>query len=175
MAKFHIGKNGPAKCAATKRACPVGGDHFDSMTDAVKTFEKSMAMEPLWMQPLNKKQKFTIDYTGLWEKNMAPSQELKNFAQNFRTTLGREEWIRLDAENLALTPNHGFVFDARVAEDNGKGKKLNRLVNARVELRPAQDGTFGLKVFNRKNIHMEEVSSERKLSWDELVARVKAL
>lgn len=31
MNRFHIGKDGqPAKCTATKKACPLGGEHFES-------------------------------------------------------------------------------------------------------------------------------------------------
>jgi hypothetical protein len=32
--KFHISAKGPVACHATQRACPLGGDHFESMKDA---------------------------------------------------------------------------------------------------------------------------------------------
>lgn len=35
--KFHINSNGqPAPCTASERACPLGGEHFDSAADAAK-------------------------------------------------------------------------------------------------------------------------------------------
>lgn len=39
--KYHIGKNGPAPCNATKRACRYGGDvHYDSMEEADTAYQK---------------------------------------------------------------------------------------------------------------------------------------
>lgn len=44
MSKFHVGKNGPAPCRASKRACPVGGEevHFNDREAAQEAYEKSM-------------------------------------------------------------------------------------------------------------------------------------
>ena len=45
--KFHIGKNGPAPCHATKRACRFGGGetHYDSMEEAVSAYENTVEEE----------------------------------------------------------------------------------------------------------------------------------
>lgn len=44
--KFHIGKNGPAPCNATKRACRYGGDaHYDSMEEAETVYQKKKEAE----------------------------------------------------------------------------------------------------------------------------------
>lgn len=38
--KYHITENGPKPCRATKRACPIGGEHFESEQEANSAFEK---------------------------------------------------------------------------------------------------------------------------------------
>lgn len=45
MDKFHINKQGEAaKCRATKKACPLGGEHFDSAEDAmISTYGDGLA------------------------------------------------------------------------------------------------------------------------------------
>lgn len=45
--KYHINPetNRPNKCTATKRACPVGGAHFESKADASASIEQTAAME----------------------------------------------------------------------------------------------------------------------------------
>lgn len=40
--KYHIGKDGPAVCNATVRACPIGGEHFENERDAEATYAKKM-------------------------------------------------------------------------------------------------------------------------------------
>lgn len=44
--KFHIGKNGPAPCRATKRACRFSPEvHFDTAEQAQEEYEKRMSSE----------------------------------------------------------------------------------------------------------------------------------
>ena len=47
MAKYHIGKNGPAVCRATVRDCPIGGEevHFTNKTEAQTAYEKNLSKE----------------------------------------------------------------------------------------------------------------------------------
>lgn len=47
MAKYHIGKNGPAPCTATKRACRYGGEstHYTDLKDANAVYEKQLSEE----------------------------------------------------------------------------------------------------------------------------------
>lgn len=48
MKKFHLGKNGPAPCSVSprsKRSCPLGGDHFDSMQEAEQAYQEKMESE----------------------------------------------------------------------------------------------------------------------------------
>lgn len=40
--KFHVTEDGPKKCNASKRPCPIGGEHFDSLEQAQKSYEKDM-------------------------------------------------------------------------------------------------------------------------------------
>jgi hypothetical protein len=37
---LHLGPNGPAKCTATKRPCPIGGEHFDTISGAEKAYSE---------------------------------------------------------------------------------------------------------------------------------------
>ena len=39
MSKFHITEDGPRPCSATKRACPVGGEHFNHLAFAQAAYE----------------------------------------------------------------------------------------------------------------------------------------
>lgn len=39
MAKYHITPDGPRPCTATKRACPVGGEHFNHVEFAEAAYE----------------------------------------------------------------------------------------------------------------------------------------
>lgn len=41
--KYHNSPQGPAPCRATKRACPIGGEHYPSLEEAAKAFEKEAA------------------------------------------------------------------------------------------------------------------------------------
>lgn len=43
--RYHLDENGPAECRASVRSCPVGGEHFDGIGDAVKAFEKKLSVE----------------------------------------------------------------------------------------------------------------------------------
>ena len=46
MAKYHISKDGdPKPCRATKKPCPIGGEHFDSEEAARDHYEKTMENE----------------------------------------------------------------------------------------------------------------------------------
>lgn len=47
MAKYHIGKNGPAACRASVKPCPLGGEevHFADKASATKAYEASLASE----------------------------------------------------------------------------------------------------------------------------------
>lgn len=47
MAKYHIGKSGPAACRASVKACPLGGEevHFADKATATKAYEASLASE----------------------------------------------------------------------------------------------------------------------------------
>lgn len=47
--KYHVGRNGPAKCTASKRACPLGGEdvHFTSLKEASQAYEELMQHQTL--------------------------------------------------------------------------------------------------------------------------------
>lgn len=47
MSKIHIGKNGPERCNASVRVCPLGGEHFESMREA----QFAQAEAALYSQP----------------------------------------------------------------------------------------------------------------------------
>lgn len=42
MPKFHNTVDGPKPCTASERACPVGGSHFESQSEAQAAYEKTM-------------------------------------------------------------------------------------------------------------------------------------
>lgn len=41
--KFHLTEQGPKRCNATKRACPLGGDHFETLKEAEAAFADSFS------------------------------------------------------------------------------------------------------------------------------------
>lgn len=43
MSKFHNSEDGPRPCHANVKACPVGGDHYDSLETAQKAYEDEMS------------------------------------------------------------------------------------------------------------------------------------
>lgn len=45
MAKYHVGENGPARCRALVRACPIGGDHFDNEGEAEREYDRQMRVK----------------------------------------------------------------------------------------------------------------------------------
>lgn len=49
MPKFHVTKSGKAaECGATKRACPLGGEHYDSMREAAQAAAARAASSDSW-------------------------------------------------------------------------------------------------------------------------------
>lgn len=43
MSKFHNSEDGPRPCHANVKACPVGGDHYESLETAQKAYEDEMS------------------------------------------------------------------------------------------------------------------------------------
>lgn len=43
MDKLHLTDDGPKPCSASVRDCPIGGDHFDNMKDAMSAYDSIMA------------------------------------------------------------------------------------------------------------------------------------
>lgn len=66
--RFHIGLNGPAKCTATVKACPFGGEsgtenHFESRAEAFSAFHLQNSEKAL--ESLRKKSdKFPVEVTA---------------------------------------------------------------------------------------------------------------
>ena len=44
--KFHLTESGPKPCKAKTRNCPIGGDHFESMSQAEEAFSKTQKFFP---------------------------------------------------------------------------------------------------------------------------------
>lgn len=44
--KYHNTPDGPRPCKATKRACPVGGEHFEDKAQAQEAYEASQSAVP---------------------------------------------------------------------------------------------------------------------------------
>lgn len=42
MATYHLSAQGPRPCSATVRDCPVGGDHFGSMAEAMEGYQEKL-------------------------------------------------------------------------------------------------------------------------------------
>lgn len=40
MSKYHLTNDGPRACTAIKRACPLGGEHFDTLEEAESVYAK---------------------------------------------------------------------------------------------------------------------------------------
>lgn len=110
--KFHLSKQGPAPCAATERACPVGGQHYGSMQEAEAAFGKrhqgrlmpSVSKTPAAARGKQAKLQgsFTILMRPMKGDSYAGTSVLPTAVQGPVTKLmehlGPEEYLRLKAQ-----------------------------------------------------------------------------
>lgn len=77
--KYHVGRNGPAKCTASKRPCPLGGEevHFTSLEEAATAYEASMKDQ---MLPPGRKTELTDELVANG-KDIYPKEVLVKLGQ----------------------------------------------------------------------------------------------
>lgn len=64
MARYHLNKDGlPAICKAHSRPCPIGGDHYDSKSEALQAAEDRLEEEEE-LFPTHKKETYHVDASG---------------------------------------------------------------------------------------------------------------
>ena len=78
MSKYHVNQNTgrPNICKASKKACPVGGEHFDSKEEALAGIEAQASQENPTIQPALKKR-----YPSFRGKSSLSPAELKAFGK----------------------------------------------------------------------------------------------
>lgn len=63
--QFHIGSKGAAPCNAQPGKCPLGGDHFDTESEAEKAYEVQMADQQDQVLSKSRDVSFRNDLEGL--------------------------------------------------------------------------------------------------------------
>lgn len=133
MAKFHITDNGPRPCNASKRPCPVGGDHFDSTEKAEQAFEarftdylggKKSQSEALQVTPegAERFKNYRAQWSQSWDNSyrveglgesyadivIAKKAAIKATRNNFSTENGA--WVKETADGGAPIPAGDYVY-----------------------------------------------------------------
>ncbi|MDP9821063.1 putative SprT family Zn-dependent metalloprotease [Nocardioides massiliensis] len=83
--KFHLAKDGPAPCNATKRACPLGGEHFDTEEEAFDAYDAAAASDQQ-VQPMGEAEARALTKQLLAEHGLA---DVKVKFTNSTNSLGK--------------------------------------------------------------------------------------
>ena len=78
MSKFHNSEDGPRPCHANVKACPVGGDHYDSLETAQKAYEDEMSKSVgIFNKLMTKKDPNTAHIRAAEKRIKASEKDLK--------------------------------------------------------------------------------------------------
>jgi hypothetical protein len=115
--RFHISSSGkPEPCTATQRACPLGGEHFDSAQDAAVSLMRQALGAPLGAD----------DSFDDPDEMLAYQQHKRLLAEDYTDDELREA---LDAANTL-----GAEADAEVYSDLIKERRAERIASAEAQL-----------------------------------------
>lgn len=146
MAKYHISKDGdPKPCRATKKPCPIGGEHFDSEEAARDHYEKTMENEVSSEKP-----KWTFEIPPY----DAPEMSIMNRMQT--ALVEKHGWDDEDFDGMSFLDVEDAFLDA-----------------GEIDFRPSQieiDEMFSLKLNNKADVtFVAEVDKETADRLSELV------
>lgn len=114
MSKFHLTQEGPKRCTAHLRSCPVGGEHYSSAPEAAAAFEKLYGALPsslsksepvlqLQLQPLA---------GGRYLGAEIPKRELQHQLEHWRSLVGAERAEELSKTKAARDRGYRYHFTA---------------------------------------------------------------
>lgn len=112
--KYHISPDGPKPCQATKRPCPVGGEHFTALRDAERAFEAAYGGAVPTGQKSVQLSKIEI-YSpivpfagGRYFGCSVEKESLVPFLTAFRSQVGGEKAVRM--EGFKAQRDRGYVY-----------------------------------------------------------------
>lgn len=115
MTKYHLTDDGPRPCTASLRACPLGGEHFDSLADAQSEFEATRDSGLFGVSKSSVNKIVTVvspmaggRYWGCHVSNHAIEEQ----RQTFRALVGEDRADHLEA--LKAQRDRGHVYHLTV-------------------------------------------------------------
>lgn len=115
--KFHITEDGPKVCTASKRACPIGGEHFEDQLAAQLAYERVQGsavegVKKLRLPTVTVTTTVTPQAGGRYFGCHVERTSLDSHLKAFRSQVGAERAAIMEANKAAR--DRGYVYHLTV-------------------------------------------------------------